>query len=229
MKRLILIFLLIPSLCFGADAAKIMGVASDPSGTNNVNKVDAITWGTTAGNATKVMGVAAAAAASCNVATNEIGNRTQETNNRTLSAGSIWAQLGTAECTGTLETAYIYYNHDTEGGAVKVCIYSAAGSEATPNHASNVKIGCSGVISTGTSATWLTGSIGSGSVTKDAKYWVVMLAGAAGFYQTVSAGNATMFYDTTDSWYASPPDNLASGYWNSSGNDGLRSVYVRIQ
>jgi len=61
MKRLILIFLLIPSLCFGADAAKIMGVASDPSGTNNVNKVDAITWGTTAGNATKVMGVAAAA------------------------------------------------------------------------------------------------------------------------------------------------------------------------
>lgn len=62
MKRLILIFLLIPSLCFGADAAKIMGVASDPSGTNNVNKVDAITWGTTAGNATKMNGVACAAA-----------------------------------------------------------------------------------------------------------------------------------------------------------------------
>ncbi len=65
MKRTILllwIFLIIPSLCFGADAAKVMGTLSDPAGTNNVGKINGITWGTTAGNATKVNGVACAAA-----------------------------------------------------------------------------------------------------------------------------------------------------------------------
>lgn len=62
-KYLVLLFLLIPSLCFGVDAASIMGKSADPSGTNNVDKVNGLTWGTASGNATKINGVNCAAAA----------------------------------------------------------------------------------------------------------------------------------------------------------------------
>lgn len=162
----------------------------------------------------------------CNVADNEVGSRA-EGSAGDLQGDYAWAYRAQADCTGTLEAAYINHLNTTAAGA-KVCVY--ASSASTPQSA-DAKIGCSGEILSGTTTGWKTGSIGSGSVTSGNYYWVVIaISGALDNWNLGYGSTGTIYYNPVATFsYSSPPATMGASWSDLSAAYQPLSIYVRIQ
>ena len=165
----------------------------------------------------------------CDPATNEVGDRTQESTPYVDPNGLALIFRAQADCSGTLGTPYFYKN-DTNGSAAKICIYNS--SSATPQ-SSDTLVGCSGEILSGATTGWKTGSIGSGSVTSGNYYWVLTIISTHyGSWGLVHNTTNSVWYITTwgDLYYDSDsfPATLGAG-WLETASFAPISAYVGIQ
>lgn len=168
----------------------------------------------------------------CNTAIHEVGDRTSYASAYIIVENEMDCILYTAECTGTLEYAFIYhYGTETDNCKVGVCNYDGDAPDEGDD-------GC--VWSTGDTVgdaaeednAWvqLSGKLGK-AVTKGTKYFVCVLGGSGHcpvFYKS-SGGTRTLYYEEGFN-YASPPANLTSSTppWATVTSRDM-SVYVRIE
>jgi hypothetical protein len=164
------------------------------------------------------------AAASCSVDTNEVGDRTQEATDRTLSQGYLYMFAATADCTGDLAIPYLYYNASS-AVTVRLCIYSK--SAATPQ-AEDELICDSGDIVSGSSAGWKTGTTcASGSVTNATDYWIgVQTWSVGGEWTGKRAGSATLYYASRNK--SSCAATLSGLTFSTSASNAPISAYFQI-
>jgi hypothetical protein len=152
------------------------------------------------------------AASSCNPTTNEIDSQRDTlyaTDYDYVNPMAICYRK-TADCSGTLDTAYLYIDEASGTAEVKICVYNGTGT-GTPTSA-NTKIGCSGSIVTGGGIGWKSSPMDGGSTTASASYFVcVFNSSTAGFATRRSGGATPVYSDQSSSYYNSPPANLGSG------------------
>jgi hypothetical protein len=210
MRKIILSLFLIlsfASLSFSADVAKINDLLADPSGTNNVDKINGTTWGTTAGNIGSANGLTCAAAAGCTPSTptvdnSEIGYVNVGGGNAPASDGRLYCLLATADCSGTLGTAYIYGSGAT--GALKALLFSTTDTSGTPTN--GTLISSTAEIGFAAGAGWSSAATTGGSVTATTKYWLCYhVRVAPALYYTTGVGRYSV--DLTDP-YATPPNKI---------------------
>lgn len=168
-----------------------------------------------------VVGQPTGAAPSCSVDTNEVGDRTQESTDRTMTDNYLYLFASTADCTGNLKVPYVYYN-GTSAYTMRLCLYSK--SDTTPQEA-DALICDSGDIVTDSSAGWKTGTTcASGSVTNTTGYWIG--------WQMKSDWTAKR-KNTVDLYYAASnvnmcPATLAGLSFSTSAGQGPLSSYFQI-
>lgn len=176
-------------------------------------------------NCTVVVGQPTGAAPSCSVDTNEVGDRTQEATDRTLSAGYLYLFAATADCTGDLAIPYLYYN-DSSAVTVRLCIYSK--SAATPQEEDEL-ICDSGDIVSGSSAGWKTGTTcASGSVTNTTGYWIGVQTWAVGggSWNGKRGGTATLYYASRSNKACAA--TLSGLTFSTSASNAPISAYFQI-
>lgn len=180
-------------------------------------------------NCTVVVGQPTAAAPSCSVDTNEVGDRTDHSScggtcHYMIVNTAIFCLPYTADCTGTLSYAYaLHYGTSADEG--KVCVYSK--NSAAPPDSSDLLIGC-GTVSSSTNGELVESAAEvGGSVTASAEYWVC-IAGSATEFDIIrdDTGSKTAYYKTGFT-YATPDANL-DGSWNNSNSRDF-SMYVTIK
>lgn len=169
---------------------------------------------------------AAGAAAGCNVSTNEVGFRTQYTNGHATNALGIRCFLATADCSGTLKTAYAYTTDAGGSASVKICIYTEGDADTAPD-SSDLKVGCSSAISESGGAGWKSAAMEGGTVTNTTSYWVCMFNSATEGWESVGNDSSDIWYASSD-YYTSPPANLGSDITNHAAV-GPYSIYVTIE
>lgn len=165
----------------------------------------------------------------CSASTNEVGDRTQESTSGSISLNYAWVFRSTADCSGTLEDAYIYHN-DTNESSVKVCVYVSTNADLASDSSASL-VGCSPAIAGGSSTGYKTGSIGSGGVTNGNYYWVAIFKQNGGNNWVTTRGAAagkTLWSKSASGYYDSIPDPLPSTGWTANANYGDPSVYVQI-
>ena len=114
------------------------------------------------------------AAATCSVATNEVGVRGEGASNTTSAEDRIGCNLVAPDCSGKVYTAYIYH-FSTGNDNVKVCLYSDDG-DSTPDSGDDLVI-CSGTIASGSSAGWKTDTLASNpAVATGTNYWLCIIS-----------------------------------------------------
>lgn len=168
----------------------------------------------------------------CSTATDEVGDRTEYANTNGIIEGEIDCILYVAECTGTLEYAFIRHaGTETDNCKVGVCNYDGD----APDDGDNECVWSSGDtvgddVSEDDAWVQLSGKLGK-SVVKDSSYWVCVLGGSGGcpIRYKGSSGSQTLYYEGGFT-YASPPSNLTSPTppWAVAGYRNM-SVYVRIE
>lgn len=167
------------------------------------------------------------AAAACNPASNELGERTAITaGTANLADGVVTCILYTPDCYGTFGTGYVYaFTADDD---CKACVYSDDGNE-TPGEA-DLKIGCTaGDSVTGEAWLTLTTKIG-GTAASPNKYWLCLVGGTDGCnHGRLSSGGSYSAYLGSGWTYATPPANLGTGGWGAADTEYSRSVYVEIE
>jgi hypothetical protein len=215
MIAILLLLLLLPFNLFAAftvsgvtDPASVAGVAEPAS----------------------VAGVESDYAPACNVANNEVGDRTDYSDcggtcHVDVKSTEVICMAYTADCTGTLSYAYArhYGTGEDEG---KVCVYSK--NSAAPPDGDDLLIGCGTISSSSTENAQSASEVG-GSVTASAEYWVCIV-GSTSLFDIVrdDSGSGTVYYDSTG-FYDTPPANLGGGLsWSSSGSRDF-SMYVTIK
>lgn len=165
------------------------------------------------------------AVAGCNPASDDVGDRTIYTGTNVIAANEMDCILYQASCTGTANTA-IVDKHATDSDQVKICLYTAQHTSSHTPDAGDTLLGCtSGDTTTTEGSNTLTGDIGQ-AVTKDAYYWVCVLAGTGGFNLHYNSGGAVDMYYNTSSNYSSPPGTL-TGSWTLATTTDF-SAYVEI-
>jgi hypothetical protein len=205
MKKFILLFLLIPSLCFAVEPIDFSkSIAMSP----------AILGGSGGG----------PAAAGCNPATNEVGNRATELTSQSCAADIAMCFLSAADCSGDLDTAYVYGSAASGNASVKVCVYSSDGGNPGSG---DLKIGCSGGIAESGGVGWKSGVMDGGSVIASSSYWVCLFVSTTEAWSAVRNSTGTLWYKATSGAYDTPPANLSS-VTNSIAWAPL-SLYVTIK
>lgn len=172
---------------------------------------------------------AGVAGASCDTATNEIGNRDQEATTGTIAINYAWVFRAQADCSGTLADAYIYHD-DTGITSAKICIYNSTNADLASEGAGATLVGCATVSSTSTTG-WKSSSIGSGEVTSGSYYWVTIFKedGNAHFVTKMGAAvGKTIWSKSASGYYDSVPDPLPNSGWTENADAGDPSVYVQI-
>jgi hypothetical protein len=166
---------------------------------------------------------------SCNPALNEVGDRTDLTEAYSFTSGeNIRIILYTADCSGTLEYAYMrHYSNNTDN--VKICAYTDDGDEVPDS--SDILIGCSNVITGNATATWFASSekVG-GQVTNGVKYWVAFITDPAtgwDVYRNTTTGTRTIYTQSIVGCFDDPPANLAGSWTPTAGRD--YSYYIAIE
>jgi len=162
----------------------------------------------------------------CDTATNEVGDRSEESGTVSLNADIVLCYLSSADCTGTLYQAYLYHNNATASNA-KVGIYADDGNSTPDENDTSVVVSDS--ITGGTSTGWKTSSASlGGSVTNGSNYWICTMVESGGNTFVAKSGDgAGAYYILSSGFYASPPANLG-GSWDSLSESPI-SVYVNIE
>lgn len=167
------------------------------------------------------------AGSTCSAASNEIGNRTAEATNSTISKAYSVAALYAADCTGTLNTAYFYHNDTADGNNIKIGVYLDDG-DGIPD-SGDTQVAVSAALDITTSKDWYSVLLGSGNVTNGSSYWIVVMfenAGPASTNTARSTSGSARFSLESSGHYASPPATL-DATWTSIGA-GSWSWYVTI-
>jgi hypothetical protein len=167
----------------------------------------------------------ASVGASCSASTDEVGNRNVEATGSTLAPGYTYLNLHTADCTGTLNTIYFYYNY-TEDVNFRLAIYADDG-DSIP-YIGDTLVAVSAVMNTGSSIGWKSASLNTGSVTQGQQYWFAVFIQAAGnnLYGLRSTTGSARYSMSSSGHYTTPPANL-DGTWTSTGT-GEKSEYASI-
>ena len=163
----------------------------------------------------------------CDTATNEVGDRVEESGTVALNADIAICFPGTADCTGTLYQAYLYHQ-DTNASNAKIGIYTDQDAGADPG-IGDLQVGVSGVIAGSTSTGWKASaaSIG-GSVTSSANYWVCIFVESGGSSWLAKSGDgAGAYYVLGSGMYATPPANLDET-WLALSESPI-SAYINIE
>jgi len=205
MKKLILSILLVLCMCFQASAFNPLVVCG---------------------------GGVAAEAGGCSEAENEINSARDTTygSSFTQNANVNYTYLFTADCTGSLGTAYIYTDDGSGTANAKVCVYAEGDADTTPDTADTGVDGgsaaCTGAISEAGGVGWKSGAFSTGTVTEGSSYWITIMVADSGWNHTLS-DTATVWYREDAAYYGTPPDNI-DGYNSSVPDAGPVSVYVTI-
>jgi len=159
----------------------------------------------------------------CNPASNEVGDRSVESTTEGLNTDMAVCFLTSADCSGTLGVAYAYQLNYTT--TCKVGVYTSDGS--SPN-ANCTKVGVSASISGSEAWDWYTvaGDLG-GLVTSSTNYWVCIFVGSTAAWGSKRASGSGAYYKYSSGYYASPPDNLGTG-WGAISWSPI-SMYVEIK
>jgi hypothetical protein len=166
------------------------------------------------------------AAPSCSVDTNEVGDRTQEATDRTLSQGYLYMFAATADCSGNLAIPYLYFaGASGDSVTVRLCIYSK--SDTTPQEA-DALICDSGDIAGGGDAEWKAGTTcASGSVTNTTGYWIgVQTWAVGGAWTGKRAGSATLYYASNS--VSTCAATLTGLTFSTSASNAPLSAYFQI-
>lgn len=164
----------------------------------------------------------------CTEAANEVGVRDTLSTNQPLAADAAWCYLYAADCSGTLKTGYINVGVPAAATHMDVCVYSSAGSAATPNNANNILVGCATAISVAATGVQSGAVTGTPSVVAGTSYWVCGIIENAGANPTIKRTNTqTAYYKSGTGWYGAPPANLATT-WGSFATTAPFQWYVTI-
>jgi len=163
----------------------------------------------------------------CDVATNEVGNRTLESTDQAISADYAYVFRSQADCSGALSAAYIY--HDTSGPqcSVKIAVYTSNNADISLDTALDLVDNTSNI--TMDSVDWETGvTTSTGYVTQNDWYWIAIFAEESCAATDLKRGSTgTLYYRTTSGYYSSVPSSLSQSGWSSAALAPV-SVYVTI-
>jgi hypothetical protein len=165
----------------------------------------------------------AAAGASCDSATNEVGDRSVEASANSDS-GFIGCFVRSADCSGTLGHAF-FYSRYSSAAHVKVGIFNK--TSTTPVIGDTLIGGWSTSIAAGGDSAWNdSGGDLTGSVTSSTDYWICYLIDSTPDFDYSATNSATLYYRSSTQ-FASPPSTL-TGTW-SNGSYAPVSTYVQIK
>lgn len=220
MIKYLWLFCLIPTLLYGAagDVASVSGKA--------VTAISTISGVAGASIATLCGKSYSDGDATCNTATNEVGDRTLEATDRSLSQNLLYMFASTADCTGDLAIPYLYFaGASGDSVTVRLCIYSK--SDTTPQEA-DALICDSGDIVGGGDTEWKAGTTcASGSVTNTTGYWVgVQTRSSTNPWTAKRAGTATLYYTSRSS--TSCAATLTGLTFSTSASNAPLSAYFQI-
>lgn len=180
-------------------------------------------------NISVIVGGSSSGGSSCNSSANEVGNRNQEATAETFNAGYGWMFRTTADCTGNLDTGYIY-SGNTDAFLAKVCVYTS--SDTTPQ-SGDALVGCTTEISGG-SPLGLKSAAAAGTyaVTNANNYWIVGFIrnpGAGLDLSGVRTNTVSMYYKACDeTCYGTIPSTLGTG-WSELGSSAPYTIYFTIE
>lgn len=174
------------------------------------------------------------AAAACAESANEINSRrdTVDATAYSLGAGLSLCFQATADCSGSLGTAYLYHDSNTKVPEAKVCVYTEGDADAVAD-ADDVGVNsgaatCSASIATGATGGWKTGAFSTGTVTTGQTYWLCVFVSSTDAWDTFRAGTGTIYYTTLGDLYSTPPANL-SALVDTVDSFGPIDFYVTIK
>ena len=104
----------------------------------------------------------------------ELGYMTEGGTSTAVSNEVIYCQMFSADCSGTLGTAYIYTIANVGSGTSKIGVFSTSDSNDANPPTNGTLVGYTGVINSDDSAGWDSGAMSGGSVTSSAKYWLCL-------------------------------------------------------
>lgn len=225
-KYLIIILILIPSICFGNDAALIMGKA--PSAISSI-------CGKAIGDISSFAGAVVSAAASCSASTDYIGHTTIETTNANMVEDRIscraFQATATSGCTtGNLAAAYMSH-HGTGADNAWLALYVDASNDGAGAPVADDTLVANSVttLSSSTDGENATASVTAGvSVTIGNWYWVCCNTDSTAWSRHYATGAASSSYYSNEAGsYASPPANLTpTSTW--TGSTTVQSMYFTI-
>ena len=218
MKKLILLILLIPGLCLGAEAVKTVAGVADSS-------VKTVT-GKTSADIKTLCGVGYNDGdAGCDTATNEVGDRTEYTGTSyAIASHGLWCWPYTADCTGNVAAAYLYHR-GTGAQTAWVGLYSK--TDTAPAAADALLSSNSTQISSSTDKEWGTQAVGSYAVSSGTTYWVCVLPSSLSGGWDVYSGTGNSDRYLKDIGQNTLPDNLSTGF-TGPADDRMTSVYITI-
>lgn len=220
MKRLIALFLLIPALCFADNA--ICTRDTCPGESYEVAWMNPAIAGASGG------------AAGCTPSTpgndnSELGYLTVgSTESVAASTRKIYCMLHTADCSGTLGTAYFF--HRTQGSKHKIAVYSTTDTVHSTAPTNGTRLGYTSEITAGADDDWYSAAMSGGTVTQGSKYWLCYLTptldgGIAGKHDT---GLDRHSIDWGTGEYTTPPASLPTSGWATVA-DRKMSIFIGIQ
>lgn len=142
--------------------------------------------------------------------------------------GKIYCMLFTADCSGTLGTAY-FYNRST-GTKNKVAAYSTTDTVHSTPPTNGTRLGYTSEITAGADDDWYSAAMSGGTVTQGNKYWLCYLTPAkdGGVGGNNDAGVDRHGIDYAVGEYTTPPSTLPSSGWGTT-TDRKMSVFIGIQ
>lgn len=173
-------------------------------------------------------GSAASAPAGCSASTEEVGDRTQEATSQSISTDYAYVFRVQADCSGNLNTAYIYHN-DTNVSSVKIAIYNSTQAALSDEGINATLVEVSSAITTDAATGWKSVAMaGTEPVVAGNWYWIAIFKQLGGNnFITVRNSTATLYYKTTSGYYATPPDPLPAAGWSTAAVAPV-SAYVSI-
>ena len=175
-----------------------------------------------------VCGGGVEAASACNPASNEVGNRTEESGTDSMASNEIDCVLQVADCTGTANEGWLRMaaGAETDNCKIGICDAADGSTEHSPaEHDGNCKWSSGTEMVNKNDWTALTGNVAK-AVTNGSYYWVCVIGGTGGCKVRYGGVGKKVYYKTTSGVYASPPDNLA-GTWSFQADSNM-SAYVEI-
>lgn len=198
MKRILLLLLLLPALCFAGDMELArMGPM--------------------------MLGGSRPATASCDLASDILGTKADGGSPVGRAAGTAFCFLHTPTCYGPMNTAYVKHVNTSEA-SVKICVYSDDGDDAADSGDS--KVGCTAGLTSST-VEWKSGAI-SGTLTSGKYWVCMFVDddSANAWTGDQDTNTVTIYYDGSSDGYDTELDNLAEVSGSASAPN--MSIYITI-